>query len=225
MTKIHKNTNIDYNEDYYEHGVSKGISGYMHYRWMPEMTLRMAHHMIQTLGLKPSDVVLDFGCAKGFLVHAMRILDIPCFGVDISEYAISRAPAEVRDFCKQIMSIEDMIDNKAPYDWIVSKDVLEHLHEPEIDCFLEVAYRSSKKLFIAVPLGGDDTSGKFIIPSYDLDKTHVTVKSFSWWQHKCEHFGWQVMAAGYSFPGMKENWVKIDAKGNAFFTLENPSLG
>ena len=219
---MQKNSHSDYDEDYFEHGVSKGVSGYMHYRWMPEMTLRMVHHMIQKLGLKPTEKILDFGCAKGFLVHAMRILDIPCFGVDISGYAIKKSPQEVQGFCRQITDVADLASDDNSYKWVIAKDVLEHLTIAEIDSFLETTAKISKKLFIAVPLGKDDTSGDFVIPSYNLDKTHITIKTFNWWVAKFEAFGWRLDEAKYTFPGMKENWIDVDAQGNGFFILSNP---
>ena len=34
-----------FNEDYYERGAETGKSLYSHYRWMPELTIPMAHHI------------------------------------------------------------------------------------------------------------------------------------------------------------------------------------
>jgi cyclopropane fatty-acyl-phospholipid synthase-like methyltransferase len=52
----------------------------MNYSWMPELTIRMAHHLIQQLPIRSAETVLDYGCAKGFLVRALRILDIDAHG-------------------------------------------------------------------------------------------------------------------------------------------------
>jgi len=40
--------------------------------------------------------VLDVGCAKGFMVKAFRDQGIEAWGVDVSEYALSAAPEDVR---------------------------------------------------------------------------------------------------------------------------------
>jgi len=40
--------------------------------------------------------VLDVGCAKGFMVKAFKDLGVEAWGVDISEYALSQAPEDVR---------------------------------------------------------------------------------------------------------------------------------
>ena len=44
--------------------------------------------------------VLDAGCAKGFLVEALRDRGIEAFGVDISEYAISEVRPDIREYCR-----------------------------------------------------------------------------------------------------------------------------
>jgi ubiquinone/menaquinone biosynthesis C-methylase UbiE len=41
--------------------------------------------------------VLDVGCAKGFLVKAFKDQGIEAWGVDVSEYALSTAPEDVRE--------------------------------------------------------------------------------------------------------------------------------
>ena len=40
--------------------------------------------------------VLDVGCAKGFMVKALREQGIEAWGVDVSEYALSTAPEDIR---------------------------------------------------------------------------------------------------------------------------------
>ena len=55
-----------FDENYYERGAETGKSLYSHYRWMPELTIPMCHHIAKYLELKETDKVLDFGCAKDF---------------------------------------------------------------------------------------------------------------------------------------------------------------
>ena len=40
--------------------------------------------------------VLDVGCAKGFLVKAFREQGMEAWGVDVSEYALSTSPEDIR---------------------------------------------------------------------------------------------------------------------------------
>ena len=43
--------------------------------------------------------VLDAGCAMGYLVAALRDRGVEAYGIDISEYAISRAREDIRPYC------------------------------------------------------------------------------------------------------------------------------
>jgi hypothetical protein len=209
-----------YNEDYYERGLISGVSGYMNFSWMPELTLRMAHFMVVHLGLKAKDTVLDYGCAKGFLVKALRLLNIQAHGVDVSEYAIENVDSSVKKYCRQVVNSDDPALFPQKYSWLISKDVFEHIPEPELRKFLTVSRKNVEKMFVVVPLSADDTSGKYIIPEYDNDITHVIMKTKGWWSKLFEDTGWGVESFNFSFPGCKENWTKHFPDGNGFYILK-----
>tara|TARA_R100000750_G_scaffold62354_1_gene55854 strand:+ start:1557 stop:2195 length:639 start_codon:yes stop_codon:yes gene_type:complete len=205
-----------YDKDYFENGLVMGISCYLNYRWLPELTIKMAHNIIKYLNIDNKETVLDYGCAKGYLVKALRILDIETYGTDISSYAIKNVDPEVRDFCHLM---RDTIPIKFPeyFDWTITKDVLEHLTEKELNIFLLCSSHITKKCFHIIPLG--NTTG-FIIPDYNFDKTHVLAKPIEWWKKKFEKYGWEVLSFEYSVRGIKDNWTQKYPKGNGFFTLK-----
>ncbi len=87
-----------YDADYYERGVESGKSCYSNYRWLPELTIPMAMVLIDTLGIRPDQRVLDFGCAKGFVTKALRMLRRDAWGIDISRYALSQAPEDIKPY-------------------------------------------------------------------------------------------------------------------------------
>lgn len=203
--------------DYYENGVVTGKSCYLNYRWMPEMTIRMAYLIIKHLNLKTEESVLDFGCAKGYLVKALRILDIPAYGCDISEYAINQVDGDVRSFCNFIEDSNCLFPFERKFDWIISKDVLEHLSEQEIDAFLTQAQGTTEKMFHVIPLGDGE---KFVVPEYQLDKTHKLAKTKEWWLEKFESFGWSMDVFSYNMKGIKDNWTGKYPFGNGFFILK-----
>jgi glycosyltransferase involved in cell wall biosynthesis len=72
--------------------------------------------------------VLDVGCAKGFLVEALRERGVDAFGVDISDYAISQVRDDIKPYCSVRSATEPFQDS---YDLIVCIEVLEHLSEEE----------------------------------------------------------------------------------------------
>ena len=91
-----------YDREYFENGIITGKSCYQNYRWMPETTIKMAFNIIKYLHLPEGARFLDFGCAKGYLVKALRLLDIDAYGCDVSKYTIEMADAESQDYCKLV---------------------------------------------------------------------------------------------------------------------------
>ena len=207
-----------YDEEYFERGIQTQKSGYQNYSWLPELTIKMAHHLITELPITQRETVLDFGCAKGFLVKALRLLNVEAYGVDVSRYAIERAHPDVRGACTLIADCDDPACFKRDYNWLISKDVFEHLTEDQLLRLLHAAHPRVKKIFAAIPLGKEDGSG-FIVPEYDRDVTHVTVKPLTWWNQLFDDNGWEVQSATHSFLGVKDNWITNWPKGNVFFIL------
>lgn len=79
-----------YNKEYFE-GKSYRIYTFETQRAWTET---LASALSKTV--KPTKV-LDVGCAKGYLVHSFDKLGIEAYGVDVSSYAISSSPSNVRD--------------------------------------------------------------------------------------------------------------------------------
>ena len=193
----------------------------MNYRWMPELTLRMIFHMVNELGIQKSQRILDFGCAKGFIVKAFRIFDFEAYGVDISEYAIKNADSSVRDYCDLVNGVTDSKIFVRRYDWMISKDVFEHISEKDLMLLLEAAIAHVDTIFAVVPVAADDTINSYIIPEYNRDVTHIIIKSAEWWEKLFVSCGWTSVKVVNSFPGCKENWTSRWKNGNAFFILKS----
>ena len=106
----------EFDLEYFEQGPMTGKSLYTNYRWLPELTLPMCHHIITYFGITADARILDFGCAKGFVVQGLRMLGYEAYGVDVSEYAISQAPKETNGYVKKIEPFESLEGN---FDWII----------------------------------------------------------------------------------------------------------
>ena len=65
-----------FDENYFEKGRETGKSWYENYRWMPQRSFREALAIIDCLELNEKSYVLDVGCSKGYLVKALRELEI-----------------------------------------------------------------------------------------------------------------------------------------------------
>ena len=199
-----------FNEDYYERGAETGKSLYSHYRWMPELTIPMAHHIAKYMDLHESEKVLDFGCAKGFTVKALRLLGYKAFGVDVSQYAFDEMDAKTGKWCGEIEPQEPLVCAEGGYDWILCKDILEHIPYDKIDEQLKVLYNGGKRVMAMIPLGDGE---KYIIDSYELDKSHFIRESLQWWHEKFEQAGFDVDMSTYDMGPFKKNW-QFEPEGN-----------
>lgn len=213
-----------YDKNYYESGIEHGLSGYQNYRWLPELTLKMAHCLIQQLNIQIDNTVLDYGCAKGYLVKAFDLLDVECYGMDISEYAVSEADPQIRyrlRLCNSKLSSHDFSKFSKKYDYIIAKDVFEHQSKNLLASNLQVLSQYCKTLFYAVPLA---EAGRYIIPSFENDITHIIRENQSWWLDTTSSCGWQVQYSSLSQRGVKDNWLSAYPTGNLFVTARSTCL-
>jgi SAM-dependent methyltransferase len=203
--------------DYYENGVGSGKSLYSNYRWMPELTIPMCHEIIWKMKIDHDATVLDFGCAKGYLVKGMRLLNRKAFGVDISKYAISEADLEVENMVAAIIPGEEIkVGELSEFDYVIAKDVLEHIPHDSLDQQLKVLRKAAKRMLVVVPLGDGE---KYYIPSYEQDKSHFIREDLDWWQNKFEDAGFNIKEATYDTGYLKTNWKQWE-KGNGLYVLD-----
>lgn len=118
---------------------------------------------------------LDIGCAKGFLVSLFHSFGAESYGVDISDYAISRSPEEV----KKNISILNIEKEKLPFpdnyfDLLTTIEVLEHLNPSSTDHLLKEIKRVLKPngyICVILPTKNEEKG----------DATHINLQSrFSW---------------------------------------------
>jgi len=114
--------------------------------------------------------VLDVGCAIGYLVAALRDRGVEAYGIDISEFAISKVRDDIRPYCI-VWSALDLLPETLPqkYDLLITIEVAEHLYEEDTPKFIENICRYSDKIiFSSTP---DDI----------YEKTHFNVKQAEYW--------------------------------------------
>jgi SAM-dependent methyltransferase len=198
---------ILYNEDYFEHGCEKGISLYDNYRWLPELTIPLCSSIIKYMDIKSNQTLLDYGCSKGFMVKAMIELGIDTYGWDISEYAINNCHPDVKSRVKLINKNEYSKDRW--YDWVLAKDVLEHMEISELRDFLH-SIPSGRGYFI-IPLG---IGGKYNDPRNNFDITHKLAFPAWWWALEFNKTNWSVIKYSEKVEGIKQTWPTHDAYGH-----------
>ena len=199
------NKNV-YNHDYFERGAEAGVSLYSNYRWIPELTLPLCHHLVKELNIK-NEKILDFGCAKGYVVKGLRMLGYKSYGVDLSTYAISKASNDTKKFLKLIKPYQKL---KNKFDIILAKDVLEHIPYNKINTQLKIFRNATKKIFILVPLGNGK---KYYIKSMEMDKTHIIREDLRWWKNALINSGFKIEKCTYNLGPFKKNW-QFHKRGN-----------
>ena len=204
---------MNFDKDYFERGIQTGKSMYENYRWIPEMTIPLAYEIINYLEIKKGQKILDFGCAKGYLVKAFRLLHYDAWGTDISDYALGQAPPDVKDY---LFDWKRYSHIKGKYDWIIAKDVFEHIDPKNLSLTLAILGMLSKNIFVIVPLG---KNGNYYAGTNDLDPSHVICEGFQWW---CDFFtdvGFKVVNVDNNVPHMKQVYNHIE-NAHGFFKLK-----
>ncbi|MBA1148281.1 methyltransferase domain-containing protein [Ectothiorhodospiraceae bacterium WFHF3C12] len=165
-----------YGIEYFDSGDAK-YSNYLSYDFDSHKN-KIWTRTALSLGLSTSSRVLDFGCAKGFMVHGLRSFGIEAYGTDISPYAIRNAiePHYCYHYTNTISPL--LIGNQI--DTILSFHTLEHLNRYQLFSFLNTAASHKiKKILIVVPLG---LNGRYNNPAHELDVTHVQRMSAMQWR-------------------------------------------
>lgn len=154
-----------YNEEYYHNGC--GPIPYEEPEHWVEFFGMIADRIVKDIH---PQTVLDAGCAMGYLVAALRDRGVEAYGIDISEYAVSKVREDVRPFCRVGSLTEEFpADLPQRYDLIVTIEVLEHLYaEDGKKAIANLCRHSDTVLFSSTP---DDFT----------ERTHVNVQQREYW--------------------------------------------
>jgi SAM-dependent methyltransferase len=201
-----------YDEEYFQRGVATGSSCYENYRWLPEPTFGMCQSLIDRLPIRLGETVLDYGCSRGYIVKALRILHREAFGCDVSEYAIAECDPDVRQYVMRCDGIT--IPWPGHFDLCIAKDVLEHVPQAILPKLLKNIAVKCARIFVVVPLAGKD--GEFIVSKENWDPSHQIRRDLPWWVKAIgKHY--TVQEATHTFPGVKDSYKHV-VGGHGFIT-------
>lgn len=164
-----------YDQEYYD---SDGKSNYVTYTSDSSpfeshcsMIVSVVEHMIGS-SLRP---VLDVGCAKGYLVHALRARGVVAYGLDWSSYAVGESLLSVRRSVV-VGSVLELPFGRSSFSACASFDVLEHLDEPSARLALRELSRVSKMQIHQV------NTGRLPEWQFEGDESHCLKMSLEDWQ-------------------------------------------
>ncbi len=176
-----------YDEDYFERGIKSNWSD--GYGWASFSGLFRSTAAFLARTFPEARSILDIGCAKGFLVRALRESGRKCWGFDFSPWAIGHAEREAAPFLVQA-SVDDFTFERA-YDLLVAFEVFEHLTDRQVVSFLARARTQTHLALLAtIPsFDSDAECARFVQDDGDL--SHITIRSRGWWHERFMEAGWR----------------------------------
>lgn len=210
-----KGMDARYDEDYFLRGKQSGKSLYENYRWLPNLTIPMAETIADHCGIEMGHLILDFGCARGYLVKALASLGYDAVGCDVSAWALEHCDPAVKHL------LNSQWPPQSDVDWIIAKDVLEHIPIHNISrLLLQFAETAKKGVFIVVPLA-KGLGQRYAVDEYEADVTHVLRWPLDQWVDEVinafDHT-WEI-SCRYRVKGIKDNYADW-VKGNGFITAK-----
>lgn len=149
ITEEHRRIGRQFGEEYFDGDRMHGYGGYnYHPRFWQQTVRRFKEHY----DLAETASILDVGCGKGFMLHDFQAL-MPkgeFAGIDISEYAISRAMEDVRPYVK-VGNAKNLPFPDNSFDLVISINTIHNLAREECRMALkEIARVSRRHSFISV---------------------------------------------------------------------------
>ena len=189
---------LQYSRDYFDGGPD--TPGYSEYTdtwfWSPITEIML--HLLGPLS------VLDWGCAKGFLVQRFVDRGVSACGVDVSHYAISQAPEWFRKHRLRVINGIQSHYGPGIFTAICSFETMEHIPEEDIPAVLGEMKRISTRWWFG---------SIFLDCQEGHDPTHVTVRSREWWNEKFKAAGYQVrediVAVAQEYPVFRTLGVQL----------------
>jgi hypothetical protein len=144
-----------FGQEFFDGGRAHGYGGFS---YDPRFWTPVAPAFQKHFDLKAGDTLLDVGCAKAFMMHDMARL-IPGLvvkGVDVSEYAIENAMADMREHV-QVADAASLPFPDKSFDVVISINTIHNLARAECAKSLKEIQRVARRgAFITVDAYADE---------------------------------------------------------------------
>lgn len=185
-----------YDWNYFEEGKIGAYKGYTTSPITRSLTYmaNIYRAFIIKLYLRPK-TLLDVGCATGTLIQVLRLLGIDAHGLEVSDYAISKANPAVKRFIKKGSILNIPYQDKA-FEVVTSFNVLEHLTKEDMEKALFECNRVAK---VATFHKIYTLENRWYKKLHGMDLSHLSVFSLPWWKNFLDRLGYKILP----FPALR----------------------
>lgn len=192
---------LKYSKEYFDGNRSQGYGGYYYDgRWV-----KVARKIIKLFKLNNKSKFLDVGCAKGFLMHDLKVIlpGIKIYGIDVSKYAKQNSIINIRKNIK-IMNCKNIKYKTNSFDGLVAINVVHNLNLDQCKKSIKEIQRvSNGKAFIQVDAYRDEFELKILKKWILTAKTYLKPNEWIDLFEECGYTGF------YDFTILKSNkWLK-----------------
>jgi ubiquinone/menaquinone biosynthesis C-methylase UbiE len=169
-SEIDKAISSRFGHDYFDGSRQYGYGGY-HYN--EKYWTKTAQFIVEHYNLTPDSMILDIGCAKGFLIKDLlktgKVKNV--FGIDISSYAVHHSEKEIKGLTL-ISDAKNLPFKDKQFDLVLSINTIHNLEiDSCINALSEIERVSKKNSFVM--LDGWDTEEE----KNNLDSWILTAKT------------------------------------------------
>ncbi len=172
-----------YDQDYFETGLKSNWGQGYSWTQFGGLFRDTAAYLIDCFS--EAESFLDAGCAKGFLVRALREAGKECWGLDHSTWAIEHAEPSIKQFLFETGVDKATFDRQ--FDVLVAQSLFESLTEDQAFSFLKHARGWTRQAMLAIIACSDDNEDQ----TADYDISHITMRPRRWWHELITRAGWR----------------------------------
>ncbi|HEV2801613.1 MAG TPA: glycosyltransferase [Pyrinomonadaceae bacterium] len=176
-----------YDADYFEHGRKSNWDRGYSWPLFSELFKQTAVFLCETF--PEAESFLDAGCAKGFLVRALRERGKDAHGFDHSPWAIRHAEPSAAAYLK--LAQAESVEYEREFDLTVAFSLCESLTEEQAHEFLTRARLWTRQAIVACIPSFESEEEAERFRRNDRDRSHITMRTRAWWHAEFLRAGWR----------------------------------
>ncbi|HEX8129156.1 MAG TPA: glycosyltransferase [Pyrinomonadaceae bacterium] len=176
-----------YDADYFEHGSKSNWERGYSWPLFSDLFKQTAAFLCDNF--PEAESFLDAGCAKGFLVRALRERGRDAWGFDHSPWAIEHAEASIKGHLS--LARAELVEYERQFDLTLAFSLCESLTAEQAHEFLTRARRWTRQAIVACIPSFEHDEEERVFRKHDRDYSHITMRSRAWWHTEFLRAGWR----------------------------------